>query len=111
MSHSDSSYSARDSRAAPEAQKAAPAAKAAAPVVAAPATPAQSEEEEKPKPKPKNPLDELPPSKMILDSWKRLYSNTPASKFREIAINGLWNGADIPNSLSNEVCGTLLNAA
>lgn len=69
---------------------------------AAPATPAQGGEEEKPKPKPKNPLDELPPSKMILDSWKRLYSNTPASKFREIAIKGLWSGADVPNSLSNE---------
>ena len=40
---------------------------------------------------------------MILDSWKRLYSNTPAAKFRDIAINGLWNGADVPNSLSNEV--------
>ncbi|GJN38683.1 hypothetical protein PR202_gb27748 [Eleusine coracana subsp. coracana] len=30
-------------------------------------------EEEAPKPKPKNPLDLLPPSKMILDEWKRLY--------------------------------------
>lgn len=53
-------------------------------------------------PKPKNPLDLLPPSPMALDSWKRLYSNTPASKFREIAIAGLWNGADIPNSPTNE---------
>ncbi|ONK79396.1 uncharacterized protein A4U43_C01F5930 [Asparagus officinalis] len=30
------------------------------------------EEEEAPKPKPKNSLDLLPPSKMILDEWKRL---------------------------------------
>ena len=34
------------------------------------------EEEEAPKPEPKNPLDLLPPSKMIVDDWKRLYSNT-----------------------------------
>ncbi|MED6216592.1 hypothetical protein PIB30_008887 [Stylosanthes scabra] len=43
------------------------------------------EEEEAPKPKPKNPLDLLPPSKMILDEWKRLYSNTKTN-FREVAI-------------------------
>ncbi|KAM3714816.1 hypothetical protein ACJW31_01G362600 [Castanea mollissima] len=35
-----------------------------------------AEEEEAPKPKPKNPLDLLPRCKMILDGWKRLYSNT-----------------------------------
>ena len=46
-----------------------------------------AEEEEAPKPKPKNPLDLLPPSKMILDEWKRLYSNTKTN-FREIAIKG-----------------------
>jgi elongation factor 1-gamma len=44
-------------------------------------------EEEAPKPKPKNPLDLLPPSKMILDDWKRLYSNTKTN-FREVAIKG-----------------------
>ncbi|GJN38682.1 hypothetical protein PR202_gb27747 [Eleusine coracana subsp. coracana] len=44
-------------------------------------------EEEAPKPKPKNPLDLLPPSKMILDEWKRLYSNTKTN-FREVAIKG-----------------------
>ena len=38
----------------------------------------------------------------ILDSWKRLYSNTPAAKFREICIAGLWNGADVPNSPTQE---------
>ncbi|CAL5433563.1 unnamed protein product [Camellia sinensis] len=43
------------------------------------------EEEEAPKPKAKNPLDLLPPSKMILDEWKRLYSNTKTN-FREVAI-------------------------
>lgn len=51
-----------------------------------PAKPVE-EEEEAPKPKPKNPLDLLPPSKMILDEWKRLYSNTKTN-FREVAIKG-----------------------
>jgi len=46
-------------------------------------------EEEAPKPKPKNPLDLLPPSKMILDDWKRLYSNTKTN-FREVAIKGMF---------------------
>lgn len=45
------------------------------------------EEEEAPKPKAKNPLDLLPSSKMILDDWKRLYSNTKTN-FREVAIKG-----------------------
>lgn len=47
-------------------------------------------EEEAPKPKPKNPLDLLPPSKMILDEWKRLYSNTKTN-FREVAIKGTFS--------------------
>ncbi|KAI3765222.1 hypothetical protein L2E82_15250 [Cichorium intybus] len=46
---------------------------------------AAPEEEEAPKPKAKNPLDLLPPSKMVLDDWKRLYSNTKTN-FREVAI-------------------------
>jgi len=50
-------------------------------------------EEEAPKPKPKNPLDLLPPSKMVLDDWKRLYSNTK-SNFREVAIKGFWDMYD-----------------
>ena len=50
--------------------------------------PETGEEEEAPKPKPKNPLDLLPPSKMILDDWKRLYSNTKTN-FREVAIKGI----------------------
>ncbi|KAJ4717536.1 elongation factor 1-gamma-like [Melia azedarach] len=52
-----------------------------------------AEEEEAPKPKLKNPLDLLPPSKMILDEWKRLYSNTK-SNFREVAIKGFWDMYD-----------------
>ncbi|XP_010928857.1 elongation factor 1-gamma 2 [Elaeis guineensis] len=51
------------------------------------------EEEEAPKPKTKNPLDLLPPSKMILDEWKRLYSNTKTN-FREVAIKGFWDMYD-----------------
>jgi len=54
---------------------------------------AAAEEEEAPKPKPKNPLDLLPPSKMILDEWKRLYSNTKTN-FREVAIKGFWDMYD-----------------
>lgn len=50
-------------------------------------------DEEAPKPKPKNPLDLLPPSKMILDEWKRLYSNTKTN-FREVAIKGFWDMYD-----------------
>ncbi|KAI5066271.1 hypothetical protein GOP47_0018895 [Adiantum capillus-veneris] len=54
----------------------------------------QDEEEEKPKPKPKNPLDLLPPSPMVMDDWKRLYSNTKAKDFREVAIEGFWKMYD-----------------
>ncbi|KAG9133738.1 hypothetical protein Leryth_018437 [Lithospermum erythrorhizon] len=53
----------------------------------------QAEQEEAPKPKAKNPLDLLPPSKMILDDWKRLYSNTK-SNFREVAVKGFWDMYD-----------------
>ncbi|XP_027357780.1 elongation factor 1-gamma-like isoform X1 [Abrus precatorius] len=53
----------------------------------------EAAEEEAPKPKPKNPLDLLPPSKMILDDWKRLYSNTKTN-FREVAIKGFWDMYD-----------------
>lgn len=48
----------------------------------------EAPEEEAPKPKAKNPLDSLPPSKMILDEWKRLYSNTKTN-FREVAVKGI----------------------
>ncbi|XP_021729521.1 elongation factor 1-gamma 2-like [Chenopodium quinoa] len=54
---------------------------------------APAEEEEAPKPKAKNPLDLLSPSKMVLDEWKRLYSNTK-SNFREVAIKGFWDMYD-----------------
>ncbi|KAI3962433.1 hypothetical protein MKW98_010984 [Papaver atlanticum] len=50
-------------------------------------------EDEAPKPKAKNPLDLLPPSKMILDEWKRLYSNTKTN-FRGVAIKGFWDMLD-----------------
>jgi elongation factor 1-gamma len=56
-------------------------------------------EVEKPK---KDPLNDLPKSKMLLDGWKRLYSNTPADKFKQICCAGLWNGADVPNSPTGE---------
>ncbi|KEH32761.1 translation elongation factor EF1B, gamma chain [Medicago truncatula] len=58
-----------------------------------PEKPKEEAEEEAPKPKPKNPLDLLPPSKMILDDWKRLYSNTK-NNFREVAIKGFWDMYD-----------------
>ncbi len=57
---------------------------------------------EAPPPPKKDPLNDLPKSKMIMDSWKRLYSNTPAADFRKICCAGLWNGADIPNSPTKE---------
>ncbi|XP_042489292.1 elongation factor 1-gamma 2-like [Macadamia integrifolia] len=48
------------------------------------------------KPKPKNKLKEKEkeePAKMILDKWKRLYSNTKTN-FREVAIKGFWDMYD-----------------
>uniref|UniRef100_A0A7N0SYA6 Elongation factor 1-gamma n=1 Tax=Kalanchoe fedtschenkoi TaxID=63787 RepID=A0A7N0SYA6_KALFE len=58
-----------------------------------PKEPEPAAEEEAPKPKPKNPLDLLPPSPMVLDDWKRLYSNTKTN-FREVAIKGFWDMYD-----------------
>ena len=52
--------------------------------------------------KKKDPLNDLPKSKMVMDSWKRLYSNTPAAQFKSVCCAGHWNGADIPNSPTNE---------
>jgi elongation factor 1-gamma len=69
--------------------------------------PKEAVEEEAPKPKPKNPLDLLPPSKMILDEWKRLYSNTK-SNFREVAIKGFWDMFD-PEGYSLWFCGYKYN--
>ena len=58
----------------------------------------------KPKPaaKPKNPLDELPPSKMVMDAWKRLYSCAPANDFKNVACGRFWNGGAVPKSTSGE---------
>lgn len=48
-------------------------------------------------------LDSLPATNMQLDGWKRLYSNAPSNRFREVAVGGLWNGAPVPNSPNEEV--------
>ncbi|XP_071733650.1 elongation factor 1-gamma-like [Rutidosis leptorrhynchoides] len=68
---------------------------------------AAGDEEEAPKPKAKNPLDLLPPSKMILDDWKRLYSNTKTN-FREVAIKGFWEMFD-PEGYSLWFCNYKYN--
>lgn len=60
---------------------------------AAPAPAADEDDEPKPAPKPKNPLDLLPPSTMVMDDWKRLYSNTKAKDFKEVAIKGERRGS------------------
>ena len=52
--------------------------------------------------KPKNPLDELPPSKMVMDAWKRLYSCAPANDFRNVACKRFWEGGAVPKSTSGE---------
>ena len=86
----------------PAAEKAAPAEKAAKPKKKKEDDDEEEEEEsfeEKPK---KDPLNDLPKSKMVMDSWKRLYSNTPAAQFKQVCCAGLWAGADIPGSSSNE---------
>ncbi|BBN16177.1 glutathione S-transferase [Marchantia polymorpha subsp. ruderalis] len=72
--------------------KAPPAPKEAAP---APAPAAADDDEEVAAPKKsKNALDLLPPSPMVLDNWKRLYSNTKAKDFAEVAIKGFWEMYD-----------------
>ena len=43
------------------------------------------------KPKGKNPLDMLPPSKFIMDEWKRCYSN---NETRPTAVDWFWNNFD-----------------
>ncbi|KAK1414685.1 hypothetical protein QVD17_30435 [Tagetes erecta] len=73
--------------------KAEPKKEAPKPKEEAPKPAPETLEEEAPKPKPKNPLDLLPPSKMVLDDWKRLYSNTKTN-FREVAIKGFWDMFD-----------------
>eukprot|EP00002_Diphylleia_rotans_P002112 TRINITY_DN112_c0_g1_i3.p1 TRINITY_DN112_c0_g1~~TRINITY_DN112_c0_g1_i3.p1 ORF type:complete len:441 (-),score=94.77 TRINITY_DN112_c0_g1_i3:337-1659(-) len=73
---------------------AAPAAAPAAAAASHAAAAAQEEEEEsyEEKPKGKNPLDLLPPSKFVLDEWKRKYSNT--KKIREEAVPWFWDNYD-----------------
>lgn len=95
-------YTPKEGAEKPAAKAAAPKAEKPAAKPAAPAAAADDGEGGEEKPKGKNPLDLLPPSKMVLDSYKRLYSNTPPAQFREIAVKGLWEGADIPKSPTNE---------
>ncbi|KAG6544194.1 hypothetical protein Mapa_014394 [Marchantia paleacea] len=73
--------------------KAAAAPKPAPAPAAAPAAADDDEEVAAPK-KSKNALDLLPPSPMVLDNWKRLYSNTKAKDFAEVAIKGFWEMFD-----------------
>ncbi|CAI5998052.1 unnamed protein product [Closterium sp. NIES-65] len=83
--------------------------KAAAPAAAAAAPAGGGEGEEgAPKPKAKNPLDLLPASPMVLDVWKRLYSNTKANNFREVAIKGFWEMFD-PEGYSLWFCDYKFN--
>eukprot|EP00246_Nothoceros_aenigmaticus_P007221 TRINITY_DN2089_c0_g1_i8.p1 TRINITY_DN2089_c0_g1~~TRINITY_DN2089_c0_g1_i8.p1 ORF type:complete len:471 (-),score=115.59 TRINITY_DN2089_c0_g1_i8:800-2161(-) len=79
-----------------------------APKPAGPAPGAEEEEEAAPKPKPKNALDLLPPSSMVLDNWKRLYSNTKAKDFAEVAIKGFWEMYD-PEGYSLWFCAFKFN--
>ncbi|KAI8082743.1 uncharacterized protein BX664DRAFT_284435 [Halteromyces radiatus] len=55
---------------------------------AAPA--ADDEEPAKPAPKPKSKLDLLPPSKFIMDEWKRMYSNNDS----DVAMKWFWEHHD-----------------
>jgi len=73
----------------PKKEKAAPAPKKAAPAP----EPIDDDEEAAPVKKTKNALDLLPPSPMVLDNWKRLYSNTKAKDFH-LAISGFWETFD-----------------
>jgi elongation factor 1-gamma len=83
-------------------EKAAPAPKTA------PAPESVDEEDEPaPKPKAKNALDLLPPSPMVLDNWKRLYSNTKAKDFH-LAISGFWDMFD-PEGYSLWFCDYKFN--
>ena len=69
-----------------EAAPAAPKKKEAAPKAAND----DDEEEAKPAPKPKSKLDLLPPSKFIMDAWKREYSNNDTKD----AIKWFWENFD-----------------
>ncbi|CEP19706.1 hypothetical protein [Parasitella parasitica] len=73
----------------PAAPKETPKKKEAAPKPAASAD-GDDEEEAKPAPKPKSKLDLLPPSKFIMDQWKREYSNNDTN----VAIKWFWDNFD-----------------
>ena len=47
----------------------------------------EEEEEDKPPPKPKHPLEALPKPTLVLDDWKRKYSN---EETREVALPWFW---------------------
>ncbi|KAG0602028.1 hypothetical protein M758_11G156000 [Ceratodon purpureus] len=79
---------AKESTPKPKKEKAAPAPKPAP----APES-VDDDEEAAPVKKAKNSLDLLPPSPMVLDNWKRLYSNTKAKDFH-LAISGFWEMFD-----------------
>jgi len=68
-------------------------AQAAAPA-AATRPKAQSEEadEDAPPPKKHNPLDDLPETKMVMDEWKRTYSNT--KELQAVAMKWFWENYD-----------------
>ncbi|KAI9300163.1 hypothetical protein BJ944DRAFT_253308 [Cunninghamella echinulata] len=51
---------------------------------------ADAEEAPKPAPKPKSKLDLLPPSKFIMDEWKRMYSNNNT----DVAMKWFWENHD-----------------
>jgi elongation factor 1-gamma len=51
----------------------------------------EMEDEEAKEAKKKSPLDDLPPSKLVLDDWKRTYSNEDT---RPVALPWLWQNFD-----------------
>lgn len=79
--HTEKEAPKKESAPKPKKEKAAPAPKPA------PAPESIDDEEAAPVKKAKNALDLLPPSPMVLDEWKRLYSNTKAKDFH-LAISG-----------------------
>lgn len=70
-----------------EGLKNAPPKKEEAPKAAKPKATAVAEEEDKPAPKPKHPLESLPKPTLILDDWKRKYSNEDC---RTVALPWFW---------------------
>jgi len=75
-----------------EPKAAAPAPAAAAPAAASHGEKPADDEAEKPKKKVANPLDLLPESKLVMDEWKRTYSNTKNIKGE--AMTWFWDHYD-----------------